>query len=376
MSQEAAKPASPVEPSQSDTNGDAPREATSDQKVESAPVVDADDPDGVLARLTEVEQKKTKDEVASDDEKSSDDGTSKSEEVTEPEPEKPKDKVEADEPDLNSEDGAKEVLATIKNERTRKRMETLLAERKEYAPLADYGAQIISNAAKVGAKKSDMDAWIQLGYGFFAGDKVADEKLVKVLTEQGIIKPPAAHAKVDLDGIRSKVNKLLKVDYAISDDVAQEILSSLDEMEKVAPKVESEPVKQPEKVMEKQPDVKAHAEHQLFLRSQQNVAKKEASYQAKYPTEWAGMRKKAYEKIAEWEKKMPVEEANDVTLWPARLIEAVEAVVSERSKSSSVRPSPHQLRSTQPPASVKKPEKGTEEYEIGLLTGKYSSDDE
>lgn len=378
MSQEAKAVTPPPSPTSETPAATLTASATSsDQKTDPAPVADPVDPDGVLDRLTEVDPKKQNDKQSSDEKPSEDSEPSKNEKVDEKPTEESKEEVsevkeEPKEEEFDHTADLTEDEAKSVPERTRKRFEKLLAERKEDRPLADYAASIIGTASKLGIQKKDLDAGINLMVGFLAGDKEADKRLVKVLTEQGVIQPPSP-AKVNFDAVRASVNKMLKVDFSISEEAAENLLKTIDSVEKenVPQKKEEAPKEEPKAP---QADLSTFHKH-LIATAQHNVAKKEAAYQAKHPSDWKVIRQKAYEKIGEWEKKMPVEEMNDVTLWPARLVEAVEAVIAERSKSSSVRPSSNTLRSTQPPPVSRKPEKGTEEYDIGLMTGKFSEDD-
>jgi hypothetical protein len=215
--------------------------------------------------------------------------------------------------------------------------------------------------------------------GFLAGDKSADDRLVKALRDTGVIPAESAPAKADLSPIRSAVNRLAKVDYSISEETAGEILKVIDEIEKAS--TPAAPVKKeaPAKTEEQVPPPKNHAaEYQTKVMNQvqANIAKTEAKYQAQHPADWKDIRAKAYAKAAEWEKAMPPEEVGDVTMWNARLVEAIHTVVSERSsKSSSTRPLPA-LRSTQPPPTGKKPAKGTPEYEDAIMDGLIDPDNE
>ena len=108
MSQEA-EPVNPVTTPQSDTNGDAPREATSDPKPEPTKEVDPDDPDGVLDRLTEVEPQKTKDESPSDDDESSEEKLASEDKPKEQE-KKPSEDEDFDHTAELTEDEAKAIM--------------------------------------------------------------------------------------------------------------------------------------------------------------------------------------------------------------------------------------------------------------------------
>jgi hypothetical protein len=214
--------------------------------------------------------------------------------------------------------------------------------------------------------------------GFLAGDKSADDRLVKALRDTGVIPAESAPAKVDLSALRSEVNRQAKVDYAISEETANGFLKIIDEIEKASTPIAPVKKEAPATTEEQAPPPKNHAaEYQMKIMRQveANIAKTEAKYQAQHPADWKDIKAKAYAKATEWEKNMSPEEVGDVTMWNARLVEAIHSVVSERSsKSSSTRPLPA-IRSTQPPPAGKKPVKGTEEYLDYVLSDQYSEEE-
>ncbi len=361
MSQEAETeaPSSPL-PSENAVTLTAPEADT--EKVSPDP----DDPDDVLSRLTEADTKKTTDEPA---------------DKADTPPEKAADAPVAEELDHTQPLSEEELKAMPEKsrERTKARIEKLLEERKNDRPLADFAANVIKSASEKGVRYADLSTGIELMIGFLAGDKSADARLVKALRDTGVIPAETAPARADLSPIRSAVNRLAKVDYSISEETASEILKVIDSIEKAAapaapPPEKKEPQEKPVEAPQKNPA--AEYQTRVMQQVQANIAKTEAKYQAQHPADWKEIRAKAYAKAAEWEKAMPPEEVGDVTMWNARLVEAIHTVVSERSaKSSSTRPLPA-LRSTQPPPTGKKPAKGTPEYEDAIMDGLIDPDNE
>jgi hypothetical protein len=364
MSQEA-ETEKPSETSPSDNAATLPA-ATPDQKPDETKV-EADETDAVMDRLTGGDQQKKTEEAPEKEESSEDEPVKKDEDKA---PEEP----EAEDFDHTKLDPEEEKGM---NPRTKKRIDKFLAERQEMAPLATWGAEKISRAAKAGVKHQDLEAGINLVIGFLAGDPEADKQLVAAVKSAGLIKDTPAAAP-NYDRIKSEVNRLLKVDYAISEDAHAAIMKALEAEEIAAKPKEPEPKAAPPKQEEAPQNQQAHFQKAVIANVSQRIQKMEAQYEAKHGPAWKDIHKAAYEKVAAWEKKMAPEERNDVLLYPARLAEAVSEVVHERSsKKSAIRPSNNALRPTNPPpTNVKRLEPGTEEYDLALLGGQITSDDE
>lgn len=329
------------------------------------PASGQDDPEaGIMARLTGADPKKNASATPAAPEPSE---AVKADAKVPDAPEKPEDFKLPDSHEL-----------AAYQPRTRKRIEQFTSQLKAkdaelgtLKPKAAWADNLIAAAQEAKLEPAKFMGWINLGLDL-AKNK-ANPKVIYDLAIASGYKPetpaPVQVPTVDVDKVTSFVHSLVQ-DLDLAPEKGKELMTLLTTKPAApaAPPVAVTPQPAAPRPQPAQPTPEQVYAHNVRI-GMQEVQREIASYQADHPATWATLAPEIAKELTAIEAKLPPEVRDDPREWRARYAKAAERVLN-RSKPATPQIKPSLRPSTSPPSGG--PQPGTEEYEIGLLTGAHS----